>query len=94
MLISGKYKASEDGLFGYEIIIAVKETKKFYILNLVSNNSRYSPAHIDMLFTKSNKVKINKTKSQHTMRIWSDKDFTIYPFRAGIPFWFEFMDGG
>lgn len=92
MLISGQYKATQDGIFGYEIIISVKETEKFYILNLISNNGRYNPAHIDMLFAKSNKVKINKIKSQHAMRIWSDKDFTIYPFQAGMPFYFELMD--
>lgn len=92
MLISGQYKATEDGMFGYEIIISVKETEKSYILNLINNNSRYSPAHIDMLFAKSNRVKIDKEKSQHAMRVWSDKDFTIYPFRAGIPFYFELID--
>lgn len=94
MLISGKYKAIEDGLFGYEIIISVKETDKSYVLNLINNNSRYSPAHIDMLFAKSDRVKIDKEKSKHAIRVWSDKDFTIYPFRVGIPFWFEFLDGG
>lgn len=92
MLISGQYKATKDGLFGYEITIDAKETEKSYILNLISNNSRYSPAHIDMLFAKSNKVKIDKEKSQHAMRVWSNNDFTIYPFRAGIPFYFELMD--
>ncbi len=24
------------------------------------------------------------------MRIWGDDDFTIYPFQAGIPFYFRF----
>lgn len=94
MLINGQYKAIKDGMFGYEIIISVKETEKSYILNLINNNSRYSPAHIDMLFKKSNRVKIDKEKSQHAMRVWSNKDFTIYPFRAGIPFWFSFVDCG
>lgn len=32
---------------------------------------------------------IKKEKSQHSMNVWSDNDFTIYPFRAGIPFHFE-----
>jgi len=93
MLISGQYMATEDGMFGYEIIISVKETEKSYILTLINNNSRYSPAHIDMLFKDSNKIKIDKGKHQHAMQVWSAKDFTIYPFRAGIPFWFKFMDG-
>ena len=92
MLISGQYKTTKDGMFGYEIVILVKETEKSYIFNLISNNSRYSPAHIDMLFAKSNSVKIDKEKSKHAMRVWSDKDFTIYPFRAGIPFWFNYME--
>lgn len=93
MLISGQYKAAENGLFGYEIIISVKENARSYIFDLISNDSRYNPAHIDMIFAKSNRVKIYKEKSQHAVRIWSNKDFTIYPFRAGIPFYFELMDG-
>ncbi len=92
MLISGQYKATENGMFGYEIIISVKETEKSYILNLINSNSRYSPAHMDMLFAKSNRVKIDKEKSKHAMRVWSDKDFTIYPFRTGIPFYFELAE--
>ncbi len=92
MLISGQYKATKDGFFGYEIIILVEETEKSYIFNLINNNSRFSsPPQIDRLFAKSNKVTINKTNSQHTMRIWGDKQFTIFPFQSGTPYLFKFM---
>lgn len=29
---------------------------------------------------------------RHAMRVWSDHDFTIYPFQAGVPFYFEKED--
>lgn len=45
-----------------------------------------------MLFSKSNKVRVDKAKSQHAIRVWSDKNFTIYPLRAGIPFYFGLMN--
>ena len=29
---------------------------------------------------------------RHAMRVWSDHDFTIYPFQVGVPFYFEKED--
>lgn len=91
MLKSGKYLAEHDNrIFDrYRIVISVKETAKSYIFELVEYVSRYSPVQIDMLFAKSKRVVISKFKGGHAMRIWSDHDFTFYPFQAGIPFYFE-----
>lgn len=75
-----------------EIIIKVTETAKSYVFELIKNDMRFSPAHIDMLFKNSKKAKIAKEKSPHAIMLWSDGDFTIYPFRFGIPFWFEYIE--
>ena len=92
MLKSGRYLAEKDKWDGYKIVIAVKETTKSYIFDLLTYESCYSPAQIDMLFAKTKKVRICKEKSQHAIWIWSDRDFTLYPYRAGIPFYFKLME--
>lgn len=89
----GLYKhTKDDGYFDKgAIIIEVSETVKSYIFKLIENTFRYSPAHIDMMFTKSNKVIINKEKSPHVINLGEDY-FVIYPYRAGIPFLFEYIE--
>lgn len=82
----------DDGYFDKgTIIIGVSETAKSYIFKLIENTFRYSPAHIDMMFAKSNKVIINKEKSPHVINLGEDY-FVIYPYRAGIPFLFEYIE--
>ena len=79
-----------------EILLNVKETEKSIILELLKNDMCYSPAQIEMMFGKTNKVRINKEKTPHTIDKYflnNDKDwFVIYPYRAGIPFKFEYME--
>lgn len=89
----GLYKhTKDDGYFDKgTIIIGVSETAKSYIFKLIENTFRYSPAHIDMMFAKSNKVIINKEKSPHAINLGEDY-FVIYPYRAGIPFLFEYIE--
>ena len=93
-LKNGNYKYVHGGYGGGEITIAVKETQKSFIIQLLENTCHYSPAHIDMLFKDSNKVTINKEKSKHAMRFGDiSKDwFVIYPFQAGIPFAFDLVE--
>lgn len=93
-MLNGLYQCTRNwqGNNEYDIKVKVRETEKSYIMQLVENNSRYSPGHIDMLFSKKNKVTIKKEKSQHCMNVWNDDLFTIYPFRAGIPFSFDKLE--
>ena len=90
MLLPGRYKAeNNDGIFHeYSITMDVKETEKSYIFQLVEFNSRYSGAHIEHLFAKSKRVVIKKSRGGHAMRVWGDNTFTLYPFQAGIPYYF------
>ena len=92
-----------DGIYVYEqtdscgetvghIKIKVKETDKVYSFELLEDTTRYDYDQFILLFNNSNKTRINKTNhgiSRHAMKVWSDNDFTIYPFQAGIPFWFR-----
>lgn len=91
MLKPGLYMAENDeSLFSqYKVIIDVKETEKSYVFRLVELKSHYSAAHIEMLFNKSKRMILRKNKGGHAMRIWSDEDFTFYPYQAGIPYWFK-----
>lgn len=85
-----KYSKNDKAMNDYgTIIIHVSETDKSYILRLIENTCRYSPAHIDMLFAKNNKAIINKNKSLHTIKFYDNGCFVIYPYRGGIPFLFE-----
>ncbi len=72
--------------------MSVKETEKSFIFELLSFNSRYAGAHIEMLFAKSKKVIINKNKGGHAMRIWEDNCFTFYPYQAGVPYMFYLQE--
>lgn len=91
MLKPGIYLAeNNDSIFDeYKLTMEVKETEKSYIFQLVEFKSRYGAAHIEMLFNKSKRVVIKKNKGGHAMQIWSDEDFTFYPYQAGIPYWFK-----
>lgn len=90
MSLLGRYKAenTNDYLSHYYILMDVKETDKSYIFTLVELDSRYSAAHMQLLFSKSKRVVIRKDRGGHAIRVWSDDDFTLYPFQAGIPFHF------
>ena len=92
MPLSGRYKAEDNDDFQshyyYYIVMDVKETDKSYIFTLVELESRYSASHMQLLFSKSNRVVIRKNRGGHAIRIWSDDDFTLYPFQAGIPYYF------
>lgn len=74
-----------------EYIIKLKETEKAYTFELIKNDMRFSPSHLDVLFGKSKKVKINKEKSPHAINVGGDW-FCIYPYRAGIPYVFEHIE--
>lgn len=93
MLTNGLYKAEHhEGLFDdYEIVMKVKETEKSFCFTLESFDSRYCAQHIEMLFAKSNHVIVRKKGGGHAIRIWSNKDFTLYPYQAGIPYYFQLM---
>ncbi len=87
----GLYKSEFDNEYGvdwYRITIEVKETEKAYIFRLVELKERYSADRIKILFKNSNRVVIKKNNSNHAIKKFSDHDFTIYPFRDGIPYWF------
>lgn len=91
MLKPGIYKCEPDGACG-EVTIKVKETEKSYVFTLVENTCYFSPGHIDMLFAKSGRAVIPRDKpSPHAMPWKGDDWFTIYPYRAGIPFLFNLV---
>ena len=75
--------------FGLQFGMDVRETEKAYVFRLIDFQSRYSAADIEYLFQKSKRIVIRKAKSHHAIRVWSDEDFTVYPFQAGIPYYFE-----
>lgn len=88
-MINGIYQTKNDRE-GYDVKIRARETDKSYIFELLENNSRFSPPHIDMLFEKSNKITMKKKNSQHAILLFDD-GFTIYPYRDGIPYFFELV---
>ncbi len=94
MLKSGKYEAIVDDtvMENYHITIEVKETDKSYIFKMIENINHYGPDHFELLFKKSDRFVLRKDRPGHTMRVWDDRSFAIYPFQAGIPFYFQRVD--
>ena len=90
-MINGFYKY-EDTSYGNhgEIILQVKESEKSYNFQLIKNTMRFSPAHIDMMFSKSDKARVPKVNSPHAIN-FGEEYFVIYPYRAGIPFLFDLV---
>lgn len=97
MLVKGLYVAEDNECAWvcdrYKIVVDVKETEKAFILTLISFDTRYGATQIEDMFSKSKKVVIKKDGSNHGLKVWSDKDFTIYPYRIGVPFYFRLKDG-
>lgn len=92
---NGIYRYKHEEMGGGIIELDVKETENAFVLKLRKNTCRYSPAHMDMLFSKSDRAVVRKTGSRHAMRFCENFDdwFIIYPFQAGIPFLFELVKG-
>ena len=90
MLVFDKYEQS-----GGNIVLSVRESEKSIILHLLENTCRYAPAHIENMFSKSKKVIIRKKDAPPHAIVRSDSAddwFVIYPYRAGEPFLFEWVD--
>lgn len=94
MLVAGLYKAeNNDGILNqYTITMNVKETEKSYIFTLVEINSRYSASQMEYFFSKSKRVVMSKGRRGHAIRVWSNTDFTLYPFQVGVPFYFQLVN--
>lgn len=98
MLKQGLYKARQtDPIWDmYEIIMEVSETKQSFIFQLIEFQSHYGGFQIEDLFRKSKRVIIRKNQRdqavRHAVCVWSDHDFTFYPYQAGVPYYFEMVD--
>ena len=94
-LKNGIYKAEHNNsIFDkYRIVVNVRETEKSFIFELLEFDSVYSPAPMEEFFRKSKRVVLRKNKGGHAIRIWNYKNFTLYPFQAGIPFYFRLAEG-
>lgn len=94
MLKEGLYISEnhENALDAYTITMHVKETEKAYIFTLIDFESRYSAAHIEMLFKNSKRFVLRKSGGGHALQIWGDDDFTFYPYQAGIPYYFKMIE--
>lgn len=92
VLEPGRYKAEQEGdiFHAYRYIMEVKETEKSYIFKLLEAQNRYADDQLETMFRGKDRVVIPRNKpARHAMRVWSERDFTIYPFQAGIPFYFR-----
>lgn len=90
---NGFYKYTDDGIpGGGHIILEVTETEKSYIFKLIENTCRYEPTRLLNLFKKSNKAIVKKKNSGHPVVRYST-GFVIYPYRHGIPYLFEYIEG-
>ena len=82
-MLSGLYK-----LIDQEVFVRVKETGASFIFQLEPCSRRFLDPPLDDFF-KQDRNTIKKSGSKHAIQIWSDGDFTLYPFRVGVPFVFS-----
>lgn len=76
-----------------EIFVSVKDTKAALSLKLISNSVKYDAPQIDDMFFGRETVNINKRGSKHSYIDFRDNSFTLYPYRVGVPYYFELTDG-
>lgn len=91
-----EYPERFDWCEDYEIEMKVKETPKSFILTLESFITKCAAPQIEDMFRDKKRVTIKKDGSIHVMCIWNgdNSSFTLYPYRAGIPYAFRLMGEG
>lgn len=94
MLKPGIYRAENSGSIfdAYEIDMQVRETGKSYIFTLLNFNTRYGATQIEDMFRAAKRLVIQKDRGKHGMQIWSETDFTLYPYRVGVPYYFRLRE--
>lgn len=75
-----------------EIVLFVNDTKNFLSLKLISDTVKYDAPQIDDMFFGREMVNINKRGSKHSYIDFGDNSFTLYPYRVGVPYYFEFTE--
>lgn len=89
-MIRGLYRSfSKEAGNEYDILVYVKETMNTYDLELRRLEGKNIPIQLEFLFDGVTTVKIRKDKKLHQVIVWDNEHFTLYPFRAGVPFCFE-----
>lgn len=92
MLKSGRYKAENCGdvFHAFRYVMDVKVTEKSYIFTMKEKENRCAHDHLEIMFGSKDRIVIPRNRpTRHVMRVWNDHSFTIYPFQAGIPFYFQ-----
>lgn len=96
MLKEGVYisENNENKWNSYVITMQIKETEKSYIFELISIESHYVASHMETFFRKEKRVILKKSKNNHAMMVCGDDSFTLYPYQAGIPYYFKLRNEG
>lgn len=92
MLKPGRYIAEQDGdiFHAYRYVMEVKESEKSYSFKMLETENRYADDQIETMFGGKKRIILRKDKpSRHGVKVWSDHDFTLYPYRVGVPFYFK-----
>lgn len=72
-----------------ELLADVDITDSVVRIRQTSNNLRFNPGHLEMLFKSGKTVSIRRDgKSPHKVNVWEDGDITVYPYRMGVPYLF------
>ena len=91
-----EYPERFDWCEDYEIEMKVKETPKSFILTLDRFVRKCAAPQIESMFRDKKRVTIKKDGSIHVVCIWNgdNSSFTLYPYRAGVPYAFRLMGEG
>lgn len=92
MSYSGEYTHyATDGTI---VTVDVRETGKAYTIRLRDCNRKYLPPPLDDCLkpgvARAIKGRSTYRAAKHALRVIEpDRSFTLYPFRVGVPFYFE-----
>ena len=87
-MISGRFAHSGEA---GTVTVDVKETAAAFTIRMVHNTGRWIDPPLDDVL-RTGKCVIKKGGSKHAMTFW-EGGFCIYPFRVGVPFAFDAVDG-
>ena len=94
-LKTGVYKCIFESEYSWkrgEIIILLRNLPQTLELKLLKNSVRYDAPQIDDMFRNKRIITLRKKYSPHAFNVWGEDNFTLYPYRAGVPYYFKLVN--
>lgn len=69
------------------VLVEMRETETSYIITPITDQpAGHFDCYLDSLWELGRMV-VKKKKGKHRMVDWGDDEYTLYPYRSGLPYW-------